>query len=65
LLTSAGTPEPAAEIIADADRGLARGDLYVDSGLARGDLYVGSGQLRRLIGRPTTSRHDAVAAALR
>jgi NAD(P)H dehydrogenase (quinone) len=53
LLISAGLPEPAAAIIADADRGLARGDLYVDSG-----------HLRQLIGRPTTSLHDAVAAAL-
>jgi len=54
LLTSAGLPEAAAAIIADADRGLARGDLYVDSG-----------HLRQLIGRPTTSLHDAVATALR
>jgi len=53
LLISAGLPEPAAAIIADADRGLARGDLYVDSG-----------HLRQLIGRPTTSLQDAVAAAL-
>ena len=53
LLISAGLPESAAAIIADADRGLARGDLYVDSG-----------HLRQLIGRPTTSLHDAVAAAL-
>ena len=53
LLISAGLPEPAAAIIADADRGLARGDLYVDSG-----------DLHQLIGRPTTSLHDAVAAAL-
>ncbi len=53
LLVSAGLPEPAAATIADADRGL-----------ARGDLYVGSGHLRQLIGRPTTSLHDAVAAAL-
>ncbi len=54
LLTSAGIPEPAAAILADADRGLARGDLYVDSG-----------HLRQLTGWPTTSLHDAVAAALR
>jgi NAD(P)H dehydrogenase (quinone) len=47
-------PRTAAEIIADADRGLARGDLHIDSG-----------HLRRLIGRPTTSLHDAVGAALR
>ena len=54
LLVGVGLPEPAAATIADADRGLARGDLYVDSG-----------HLRQLIGRPTTSLHDAVAAALR
>jgi NAD(P)H dehydrogenase (quinone) len=54
LLVSAGLPEPAAATIADAD-----------GGLARGDLYVGGGQLRQLIGRPTTTLHDAVAAALR
>jgi NAD(P)H dehydrogenase (quinone) len=53
LLVGAGLPEPAAAILADADRGLARGDLYVDSG-----------QLRQLIGRPTTTLRDAVAAAL-
>ncbi len=53
LLVSVGLPEPAAEIIADAD-----------GGLARGELYVGGGQLRQLIGRPTTTLHDAVAAAL-
>ena len=35
LLTSAGVPEPAAAILADADRGLARGDLYVGSGHLR------------------------------
>ena len=54
LLTSAGMPEAAAAMIADADRGL-----------ARGDLYVGSGHLHQLIGCSTTSLTDAVAAALR
>jgi NAD(P)H dehydrogenase (quinone) len=54
VLTGAGVPQPVAEILADADLGLARGDLYVDSG-----------DLRRLIGRPTTTLRDAVAAALR
>jgi NAD(P)H dehydrogenase (quinone) len=53
LLVGVGLPEAAAAIVADADRGL-----------ARGDLYVGSGHLHQLIGRPTTSLHDAVAAAL-
>jgi len=53
LLTSAGLPEAAAVTMADADRGLARGDLFVDSG-----------HLRQLIGRPTTTLRDAVAVAL-
>ena len=53
VLTSAGVPEQMAGILADSDRGLARGDLYVDSG-----------HLRQLTGRPATSLHDAVAAAL-
>jgi NAD(P)H dehydrogenase (quinone) len=54
LLTSAGLPEVAAVTLADADRGLARGDLFVDSG-----------HLRQLIGRPTTTLREAIAAALR
>jgi NAD(P)H dehydrogenase (quinone) len=54
LLTSAGLPEVAAVTLADADRGLARGDLFVDSG-----------HLRQLIGRPATTLREAVAAALR
>lgn len=54
LLTGAGVPEPVAAILADADRGLSQGDLYVDSG-----------HLRQLIGRPAMSLRDAVAAALR
>ena len=54
LLTSAGLPEVAAVTLADADRGLARGDLFVDSG-----------HLRQLSGRPTTTLREAVAAALR
>jgi NAD(P)H dehydrogenase (quinone) len=54
LLTSARLPEVAAVTLADADRGLARGDLFVDSG-----------HLRQLIGRPTTTLREAVAAALR
>jgi len=53
LLASAGLPEAAAVTLADADRGLARGDLFVDSG-----------HLRQLIGRPTTTLRDAVAVAL-
>jgi len=54
VLTSAGLPEVAAVTLADADRGLARGDLFVDSG-----------HLRQLIGRPATTLREAVAAALR
>jgi NAD(P)H dehydrogenase (quinone) len=54
VLTGAGLPEAAAVTLADADRGLARGDLFVDRG-----------HLRQLIGRPTTTLHEAVAAALR
>ena len=54
VLTSAGLPEVAAVTLADADRGLARGDLFVDSG-----------HLRQLIGRPTTTLREAIAAALR
>ena len=53
LLAGAGLPEAAAVTLADADRGLARGDLFVDTG-----------HLRQLIGRPTSTLHDAVAAAL-
>jgi NAD(P)H dehydrogenase (quinone) len=54
VLIDAGLPAPAAEVFADSDRGIARGDLFVDSG-----------DLSRLIGRPTTPLSDAVAAALR
>jgi NAD(P)H dehydrogenase (quinone) len=54
LLARAGLPEIATVTMADADRGLARGDLFVDSG-----------HLRQLIGRPTTTLRDAVAGALR
>ncbi len=54
VLTSAGLPEVAAVTLADADRGLARGDLFVDSG-----------DLSRLIGRPATTLREAVAGALR
>jgi NAD(P)H dehydrogenase (quinone) len=54
VLVGIGVPGPFAEILADSDRGL-----------ARGDLFVGGGELRRLIGRPSTTLRDAVAAALR
>lgn len=52
LLTSVGVPEAFAGILADSDRGI-----------ARGDLLVSTGDLSRLIGRPTTSLGQAVRAA--
>lgn len=52
LLVQAGLPEGYAAILADADRGLARGDLEVDSTT-----------LARLIGRQPTSMASAVEAA--
>jgi NAD(P)H dehydrogenase (quinone) len=54
LLTSVGLPKGYAEVLADADQGLGRGELFTDSG-----------DLRRLIGRPTTTLSEAIAAALR
>lgn len=53
LLVGAGLPEPVAAMLADSDRGIVRGDLHVTSG-----------ELSRLIGRPTTSLAQAVAAAV-
>jgi len=53
VLTAAGTPQPDAALIADGDRGVARGDLHVE-----GD------DLERLIGRRPTSLADATRAAL-
>ncbi|MCU1574973.1 MAG: family oxidoreductase [Micrococcaceae bacterium] len=52
LLTGVGIPGAFAEILADSDLGI-----------ARGDLLVSTGDLRRLIGRPTTSLAEAVRAA--
>ena len=52
VLTGVGVPEAFAEILADSDLGI-----------ARGDLLVSTGDLRRLIGRPTTSLGHAVRAA--
>ncbi|WP_418063424.1 NmrA family NAD(P)-binding protein [Pimelobacter simplex] len=51
-LTGAGVPQPFAEILADADLGL-----------ARGDLYVSPTDLETLLGRPATSLADALRAA--
>lgn len=53
FLASVGVPAPMDTVLADADRGLAAGDLLSDSGT-----------LARLIGRPTTPLADAIAAAL-
>jgi NAD(P)H dehydrogenase (quinone) len=53
-LMDAGLPEPYARVLADSDRGIARGELFTDGG-----------DLRRLIGRPTTPPAEAIAAALR
>lgn len=52
LLVGAGLPAGYAVILADSDRGIARGDLLVTSG-----------DLSRLIGRPTTSLREVVRAA--
>jgi NAD(P)H dehydrogenase (quinone) len=53
LLTSVGLPKDYAEVLADADLGLGRGELFTDSG-----------DLGRLIGRPTTTLSDAITTAL-
>lgn len=53
FLASVGVPAPMDGVLADADRGLAQGDLFDDSGT-----------LSRLIGRPTTPLADAIRAAL-
>lgn len=53
ILVAAGLPEPIAAIYADSDRGIAAGELFIETG-----------ELRRLIGRPTTTLPEAIAAAL-
>ncbi|MBO1332422.1 SDR family oxidoreductase [Streptomyces sp. VRA16 Mangrove soil] len=53
VLASAGLPAELAEVLADADRGMNRGEMYTDSG-----------DLRRLIGRPPVTLVEALAAAL-
>ncbi|RKH45171.1 SDR family oxidoreductase [Corallococcus sicarius] len=53
-LVKVGLPKPFADILADAD-----------AGLARGELNDTSHTLSRLIGRPTTKLADAVGAALK
>jgi NAD(P)H dehydrogenase (quinone) len=49
-LVGAGLPEPFARTLADAD-----------VGIARGDLTTASGDLRRLIGRPTQTLEETLA----
>ncbi|MGX1306034.1 NAD(P)H dehydrogenase (quinone) [Amorphus suaedae] len=53
-LLGAGLPAPVASLLADSDAGAAAGGLYDDSG-----------DLRGLIGRPTTSMAEMVAAAVK
>lgn len=53
-LTGAGLPTGLADVLADADLGM-----------SRGELFTASGDLRRLIERPTTSLANAIADALR
>lgn len=52
-LAAAGLPAELAEVLADADRGMSRGEMYTDSG-----------DLRRLIGRPPVALAEALAEAL-
>lgn len=54
VLAAAGLPAELAEVLADADRGMNRGEMYTDSG-----------DLRRLIGRPPVPLAEALAVALR
>ncbi|NDL55810.1 SDR family oxidoreductase [Phytoactinopolyspora mesophila] len=53
-LVAAGLPEPVADMLADNDLAVARGELFIDSR-----------DLSTLIGRPTTPLTDAVTEALR
>ncbi|WP_394250415.1 SDR family oxidoreductase [Arthrobacter pityocampae] len=52
LLVGVGVPQAFAEVLADSDLGI-----------ARGDLLVSSGDLCTLIGRPTTTLAEAVRSA--
>ncbi|MFJ8674485.1 SDR family oxidoreductase [Streptomyces sp. NPDC093589] len=54
LLVEAGVPALGAEMVADAD-----------AGIARGELDATPGDLSRLLGRPTTPIADAIADALK
>jgi NAD(P)H dehydrogenase (quinone) len=53
LLAGTGMPEAFAAIVADADRGLARGELLVDST-----------DMRQLIARPTVTLQEAISTVL-
>jgi NAD(P)H dehydrogenase (quinone) len=53
VLADAGVPAELAHVLVDADLGMGRGELFTDSG-----------DLRRLIGRPTATPAEAIAAAL-
>lgn len=53
MLVGAGVPEQFAQILADSDLGLARGELLVEGN-----------DLRTLIGRPTTTPAEAVRSAI-
>lgn len=53
MLAGVGVPEAFAEILADSDLGV-----------ARGDLLVSGGDLKTLIGRPATSMAEAVRSAV-
>ena len=53
VLTGLGLPAGLAEVLADAD-----------AGLARGELQTTSDDLRRLLGRPTTTLEEALTAAV-
>ncbi|WP_426226854.1 SDR family oxidoreductase [Pseudarthrobacter sp. DSP2-3-2b1] len=53
LLAGFGVPQAFADILADSDLGI-----------ARGDLHVGGSDLRDLIGRPTTPMPAAIRSAL-
>jgi NAD(P)H dehydrogenase (quinone) len=54
FLASVGVPEPFNEILADSDRAISVGELYIDSG-----------DLHRLLGRPTTPLADSLSAAVK
>jgi NAD(P)H dehydrogenase (quinone) len=51
-LTAAGLPAEMAAAVADAD-----------AGLARGELFIASNDLEKLIGRPATTAHEAIQNA--